>query len=249
MNKLIVANGKIIHKDIDKTVKVEEKDSLSITFLKNTTLFLENDNTQIHIVVEKDACVTLLEVKKGSFNHSCIYQIKGHLHYEKLLLGEFCKEEHKFDLKALRASLEYQFSTISDSCIEETITVIHEKEKTTSNVLCHGAVCQEGTLSFEVIGHIPKGSKNSILNQDTKVKVQKDQIASVKPILFIDEQDVEARHACAVGSFEEEQLFYLMSRGIPKAQAEYLLLVCFLKNGMQEEITDFLMETLQKKWR
>jgi len=250
MNKIIVANGKIIHKDIDATIKVEEKDSIQITLIKNTTLFIENQETKIDILVEPEVCATLLEIKKGSFEHCIKYEIKGKLRYQKLLDGKNCQEKSIFSLQEVGAALDYSFSTISDSKIEETIHVTHIKEKTTSNVICHGAVCGTGILSFKVLGEIPKGAKRSILNQDTKIRIKEQQQATIKPILLIDEQDVEARHACAVGSLEEEQLFYLMSRGIPKEEAEQLLLISFLKNGMsQKELVEFLMELLQKKWR
>ena len=36
------------------------------------------------------------------------------------------------------------------------------------------------------------------------------------PILLIDEDDVMAGHAASVGRVDPTQLYYLMSRGIPK---------------------------------
>ena len=48
------------------------------------------------------------------------------------------------------------------------------------------------------------------------------------PILLIDDNDVSAGHAASVGRVNEEQLYYLMSRGLPKKLAERLVIRGFL---------------------
>ena len=48
------------------------------------------------------------------------------------------------------------------------------------------------------------------------------------PILLIDEDDVVAGHAASVGRVDPLQLYYLMSRGITKHEAERLIIHGFL---------------------
>src|SRR5690606_13692741 len=48
------------------------------------------------------------------------------------------------------------------------------------------------------------------------------------PILLIDEDDVRAGHAASVGRVDPTQLYYLMSRGISKAEAERRVIHGFL---------------------
>ena len=48
------------------------------------------------------------------------------------------------------------------------------------------------------------------------------------PILLIDEDDVMAGHAASAGRVDPVQLYYLMSRGISKAEAERLIIYGFL---------------------
>ena len=48
------------------------------------------------------------------------------------------------------------------------------------------------------------------------------------PILLIDEYDVKAGHAAGVGKIDEEQLYYLMSRGLTRRAAEILIIYGFL---------------------
>ena len=44
------------------------------------------------------------------------------------------------------------------------------------------------------------------------------------PILLIDEDDVKAGHAATVGQVNQEQVYYMMSRGIPRKEAERLII-------------------------
>lgn len=48
------------------------------------------------------------------------------------------------------------------------------------------------------------------------------------PILLIDEDDVTAGHAASVGQVNPEQVYYLMSRGISRTEAEALIIYGFL---------------------
>ena len=53
--------------------------------------------------------------------------------------------------------------------------------------------------------------------------------ATVEPQLEIEANNVKASHAATVGQIDEEQLFYLESRGLDKKRAEGLIVEGFLK--------------------
>jgi Fe-S cluster assembly protein SufD len=63
---------------------------------------------------------------------------------------------------------------------------------------------------------------------------------NTKPELRIDADDVQAKHGATVGQLSEEQLFYLVSRGIPEKTARAML-----TKGFIEEIGLALPERLQ----
>ena len=48
---------------------------------------------------------------------------------------------------------------------------------------------------------------------------------------LIDNYDVESNHAAYIGKFSEDKIFYMMSRGITREEAERLLLNGFLINS------------------
>ena len=51
-----------------------------------------------------------------------------------------------------------------------------------------------------------------------------------KPQLEIFADDVKCSHGCTIGQLDEEALFYLRSRGIPKKEATALLMYAFANN-------------------
>jgi Fe-S cluster assembly protein SufD len=59
--------------------------------------------------------------------------------------------------------------------------------------------------------------------------LSKDSRADAIPMLLIDENDVKCGHAASVGQIDEEQLFYLMSRGISETEAKRLVIWGFVE--------------------
>ena len=73
------------------------------------------------------------------------------------------------------------------------------------------------------------------------------------PILLIEEYEVTAGHAASVGQIDEEQLYYLMSRGIHRKEAMRLAIRGFLGpvieaiplNSVREELIENIERKLQ----
>ncbi|WP_370516561.1 Fe-S cluster assembly protein SufD [Granulicatella sp. zg-ZJ] len=112
------------------------------------------------------------------------------------------------------------------------------------HILQHGVIMDKSTLTFNGIGHIIKGAKGADAQQESRV-LMLSQFArgDANPILLIDECDVTAGHAASVGQVDEEQLFYLMSRGLSQDDAEKLVIRGFLG----AVITEIPMRDIQKE--
>lgn len=68
----------------------------------------------------------------------------------------------------------------------------------------------------------------------------------IAPKLLIEENDVVANHSALIGRFDEEELFYLQSRGIDRNTATILMTKGFLLDGIQD---DRLEKIIEKYWR
>ncbi|WP_051237873.1 Fe-S cluster assembly protein SufD [Lacticigenium naphthae] len=97
------------------------------------------------------------------------------------------------------------------------------------HILQHGVILDRATLTFNGIGHILKGGVGADAQQESRILMLSDKArGDANPILLIDENDVTAGHAASVGRVDPEQMYYLMSRGISKEEAERLVIRGFL---------------------
>jgi Fe-S cluster assembly protein SufD len=109
------------------------------------------------------------------------------------------------------------------------ININHSAKHTVSNNLNRAVVDDKGSAVFNAIGFIAKGYSQSKCFQDSKMlTLSSDAKTECNPILLIDEYDVEANHAAAVGQMDEDSMYYLRSRGLTKKQCEKLLIYGFL---------------------
>jgi Fe-S cluster assembly protein SufD len=65
--------------------------------------------------------------------------------------------------------------------------------------------------------------------QERVLLVDDESCATAIPNLEIKAQEVKCSHAAAVGKIDEEQLFYLMSRGLSKKKATDVIVEGFLQ--------------------
>lgn len=107
--------------------------------------------------------------------------------------------------------------------------VTNHGKHTTGLINQRGVILESSELIFNGIGQIIHGAHGSKADQQNRVLIMSDQArGDANPILLIDENDVEAGHAASVGPVDPHQMYYLMSRGIPRKQAERMVIRGFL---------------------
>ncbi|MBQ8994065.1 MAG: Fe-S cluster assembly protein SufD [Turicibacter sp.] len=110
-----------------------------------------------------------------------------------------------------------------------TVNIEHFAPYTEGNIVNHGVSKDSAQLTFNGIGKINKGMNGSNAQQESRAMILSETArADANPILLIDEYDVKAGHAAGVGKIDEEQLYYLMSRGLTRRAAEILIIYGFL---------------------
>lgn len=120
------------------------------------------------------------------------------------------------------------------------------------HILQHGVIRERGTLTFNGIGHIIKGAKGADAQQESRVLMLSDQArGDANPILLIDENEVTAGHAASVGRVDPEEMYYLLSRGLHKEEAERLVIRGFLGSVLTaipvKEVQKELIEVIEGK--
>lgn len=126
--------------------------------------------------------------------------------------------------------------------------IINKKPNTIGNIFQHGVALNQSTITFNGIGEILRGAKNSDAQQESRVLLLSDEArADTNPILLIDEFEVEAGHAASITRTNEEQLYYLMSRGFSQQEAEKLIIKGFLDIVLAEMPKGIIKEELLKQ--
>jgi Fe-S cluster assembly protein SufD len=75
--------------------------------------------------------------------------------------------------------------------------------------------------------------KTNAFQQNNNVLLDDKATVNTKPQLEIFADDVKCSHGCTVGQLDEEALFYLQSRGIPKKEAKALMTYAFANNVLE----------------
>ncbi len=128
----------------------------------------------------------------------------------------------------------------------------HKAKNTEGYIENYGVANNNSTLVFEGVGKINKNMKRSIARQSNKgIVLGKTSRLDANPLLLIDEFDVEASHGAAIGKMDDEQLYYLMSRGLTLSNAQRLIISGFLSPVLkllqsEELIQDFVL-TVENK--
>lgn len=107
--------------------------------------------------------------------------------------------------------------------------VVNLGQQTVGNIVQRGILLDQSQLTFNGIGHIIHGAHGANAEQENRVLMLSDQArGDANPILLIDENDVLAGHAASIGQVDQEQMYYLMSRGIDAQTAQNLVIRGFL---------------------
>lgn len=127
-----------------------------------------------------------------------------------------------------------------------TTLIVHHGKHSEGHILKHGVMGGEASLIFNGVTKIEHGATKANGVQTERVLMLSGKArGDANPILLIDEDDVTAGHAASVGQVDEMQLYYLMSRGISKEEAERLIINGFLAPVVEQLPVEAVKEQLQ----
>jgi Fe-S cluster assembly protein SufD len=110
----------------------------------------------------------------------------------------------------------------------------HEAPKTTSNLLFKGAVQGRSRSVYTGLIHIGKQAAGvDAFQTNRNIKLSDGAWAESVPNLEIENNDVRCSHASAVGPVDQDQRYYLESRGVPPARAERLIVLGFFEEVLE----------------
>jgi Fe-S cluster assembly protein SufD len=122
----------------------------------------------------------------------------------------------------------------------------HDAPRTTSDLLFKGAVEDQSQSVYSGLIRIRKGAAGTNAYQTNRNLVLGEGAhADSVPNLEIEENDVRCSHASAVGPIDEDQRYYLESRGVPTDVAERLIVLGFFEEIFERTPVAGLRELLR----
>lgn len=133
---------------------------------------------------------------------------------------------------------------------DDTVFVIHAAEHCESRqvfkkVLKNGAV---GVFQGKILVR-PGAQKTDGYQISQSLLLDEDSQFLAKPELEIYADDVKCSHGSTSGAIDETALFYLRSRGVPRREAEGLLVLAFLAEAIGEISDEAIAEDIRARLR
>ncbi len=162
-------------------------------------------------IVERDA--------KIAFGHAWLGGEKARLLNVSRLKGQGASVEQR---EIVFANHQQEFDYKS--------TTLHEATDCSSHTLFKAVVDHEAQTVFDgMIKVLPNAQRTNALLEAHGILLSNTAKCNNIPGLEIEANDVKCTHSASVHPIEEEQLFYLESRGIARQQAKKMIIVGFLQ--------------------
>ncbi len=122
--------------------------------------------------------------------------------------------------------------------------MIHGAPETTSTIISKSISKDGGNTTYRGKVHVDPGAHHarSFVRCDALI-LDDESVSETKPYMEVAERDAEIGHEATVSKVGEDQLFYLMSRGLEESQAKSMIV-----NGFIEPVTRTLPMEYAVEW-
>lgn len=254
MNKILIENDKIIDTTI-KNIEYLYEDKKNIFDISKIILNIKEDSDlsiKINMPEESKLIIDINILENTFLNLNIITEGNiGKIQY-KYNLGKnsHCIVEKYNLIYTIRemiianlgesSKLEYTFKSIVTNKENYDYMIYHNGINSVSDIN-NGSVNELGNVYFQISSFIPKEINGCQANQFNRIINLTDNKCEIKPILYIDCDDVVANHSALIDKFTGNEIFYLESKGICYDDAIKLLTKGFLLNNIKnEEIIDMI---------
>ena len=251
MNKILVSRDKIITNSDSVLI-----DGNVVKLLVSGIYTIEyNDVEDIELCIYVDGNVDAV-LYESSFldriNVNNRYVVKnGTLRVNKFYDTMYVDEKIDIDLMCEYSKIDYRFSNICKKNENYIININHNNRNTVSNINNKTIAMDGSKINFVINSIVGKEYEKSILDQNTRIVTIGDTDAKISPNMFIDLDDVEARHGSVIGTFKDDMVFYLMSRGITYNDSIKLLVKGYLFSNIDVDnvLREEILSVIDKYWR
>lgn len=143
--------------------------------------------------------------------------------------------------------------TFGDQRVDSTVNLHHRAESTTGRVIAKSVATQRSRVMLKGIIRIEREAKNSAAYLAEHAMLLSSEARAVAiPGLEIECNEVRATHSASVSQIDPEQVWYMMTRGIPREEAVKIIALGFFEPLISEidsrEVRWSMRYLLERKW-
>jgi len=126
------------------------------------------------------------------------------------------------------------YFTERDEHLDLFTTDRHEAGHTTGDTVWKGVLTGDSRASYEGLIHIvPGASETDTYLQTHQMLLSPRAKGDAIPSLIVEVDNVKASHGGTVGELDEDQIFYMMTRGVPRAEAVRVMVEGYFEEVVQ----------------
>jgi FeS assembly protein SufD len=149
------------------------------------------------------------------------------------------------DVEVVLGNNSQKFDLVSD--------LSHVGQHTRGRILSNNVLMDKSESVFKGMIRIGKEAKNSSAYlAGHAILLSPDSRSDAIPGLEILTNDVKATHSASVSQIDEEQIFYMMSRGLSEDESKKFIVLGFLEPAISrinsEELRDTMRDLVESKW-
>ena len=253
MNNILVINNNVC--DIENEYISISNNEIIFKKSCDYNIFYQNSNYfDIKIKILDNVYVKLFEYMCDlEVNSNIVYDISdnGSLILYKFYCNENVNEHIIVNLNGYMSRFNYYFSNICNNNEKYNLVINHNNSNSISNISNKSICLDNACIDFNIDTIVDKGNICCVMNQDTRIVNFGENKSNIKPNMYISEDDVEARHSSVIGKFNEDEVFYLMTRGIDYNNAIKLLVKGFIFSNLVVDMDkrSKILSVINKYWR
>ncbi|PKL00571.1 MAG: hypothetical protein CVV56_05480 [Tenericutes bacterium HGW-Tenericutes-1] len=218
-------------------------------------------NSELNIILKEEAQIDLNLLMVGKIKESSTITRHTTLNTQSVLsvttgylTDGLLKVNDSVLLKGAYSDFFGENLVIGQSTDEVTITQnVRHSAKNSSSLIHNSIVANDACrIKFDIYGTIDKTMEKSKCFQHSKgVILGEKSWIQVDPKLIINEYDVEAGHGAAIGQINQDELYYLSSRGLTESHAKRLIIQGytdpFVTKFLKMDHQHFVNQTIVRK--
>ncbi|MDC1342267.1 SufD family Fe-S cluster assembly protein [Flavobacteriaceae bacterium] len=224
LNTAFSKEGAYIH--IPKNTEVEKPiQIINFTTGTETATMLQPRNL---IVVGQNAHVQIIERHQSLTENAVLTNVVTEVYADRHSTVDFYKIQNDHASASL----------VDNTYIEQHVdhhTLVHHIEPNCESHQDYKGIFDErstGVFNGKVIVE-KEAQKTNAYQKNNNVLVSDRSTINAKPQLEIFADDVKCSHGCTIGQLDEQALFYMQQRGIPKKEARALLMYAFANTVLE----------------